>query len=155
MSLSSTSCFRVPAPIVERTEQALRQAGAEGYELFVLWSGREDGTMFDVHTPHVPRQTAYRVSGGLSVRVEGDELHRLNAWLYESGEMLGVQVHAHPRSAYHSETDNTYPIVSTLGGLSIVTPKFCRRGLFTKGTAIYRLCPEGWVEQSGDLVEVT
>jgi hypothetical protein len=27
--------------------------------------------------------------------------------------------------------------------------------LFTKGTAIYRLCPEGWIEQSGDLVEVT
>jgi hypothetical protein len=154
MSLASVARFRVPALVVERSEQALRKAGAEGYEVFVLWSGREDRSVFEVRTPHVPKQTSYRVNGGLSVRVEGDELHRLNAWLYEAGEMLGVQVHAHPRSAYHSDTDNTYPIVATLGGLSLVAPKFCRRGLFTRGTALYRLCPEGWVEQSISLIEV-
>ena len=68
----------------------------------------------------MPRQTAYRLSEGLCVRVEGPELHRLNIWLYEHHELLAVQVHAHPTDAYHSETDDTYPIVTTRGGLSLV-----------------------------------
>ena len=76
-------------------------------------------------------------------------------WLYEAGEMLAVQVHAHPTDAYHSDTDDTYPIVATLGGLSIGVPDFCSRGLFTDSTMIYRLEPKGWVEQPRDLVEVT
>src|SRR5258708_7476442 len=99
--------------IVAKTEETLRSAGAEGYEAFVLWSGRQNGRTFDVRTAHVPQQKSYRLPSGLCVRVEGDELHRLNVWLYESGEVLAVQVHAHPDEAYHSETANAYPIVAT------------------------------------------
>lgn len=154
MSLVEVSRFRVPAEVVARTEQALREAGANGYELFVLWSGERDGDVFDVRTPHIPKQTSYRLTTGLCVRVEGDELHRLNVWLYDAGEMLAVQVHAHPRRAYHSDTDNAYPVVATLGGLSIVAPDFCRAGLFSRGTMVYRLAAGGWSRQRRRVVEV-
>jgi len=154
VTLADVDHFQVPSEIVEKTEERLRQAGSEGYELFVLWSGCQRGNLFQVRTPHVPKQTSYRLASGLCVRVEGPELHRLNVWLYEAGEILAVQVHAHPTEAYHSETDDTYPIVATLGGLSIVAPDFCRRGLFTKGTAIYRLESEGWIEQPRHCIEV-
>ena len=155
MMLADVERFRVPAAIVQQTEETLRSAGAEGYEAFVLWSGCQDGRLFNVRTIHVPRQDSYRLDSGLCVRVDGDELHRLNVWLYEAREILAVQVHAHPDAAYHSETDDTYPIVATLGGLSIVAAEFCRAGLLTSSTAIYRLCSDGWIEQPADLVQVT
>ena len=154
MTLTEVDQFQIPARIVTETEKTLRRAGAEGYEAFVLWSGRQHGRLFNVHTIHVPKQNSYRLDSGLCVRVDGDELHRLNVWLYEAGEILAVQVHAHPDDAYHSETDDTYPIVATLGGLSIVAAEFCRAGLFTSSTAIYRLQREGWTKQNSDLVRV-
>ncbi len=154
MTLAEVFRFRVPVGIVEDTERALLRAGTDGHELFVLWSGYQDGSLFEVRTPHVPRQTSYRLRDGLCVRVEGEELHRLNRWLYEAGEILAVQVHAHPSRAFHSATDNTYPIVATVGGLSIVVPDFCRHGLFTGGAAVYRLEHSGWVEKPSNLVQV-
>ena len=155
MTLVEVDQFQVPSEVVKRTEETLRRAGSQGYEIFVLWSGRQTGRRFQVQTPHVPKQTSYRLPSGLSVRVEGQELHRLNIWLYEAGEILAVQVHAHPTEAFHSETDDTYPIVATLGGLSIVAPDFCRDGLFARGTAIYRLEPRGWIKQPNGCIEVT
>ena len=155
MTLADVEQFQVPATIVKQTEEALRSAGGEGYEAFVLWSGQQIGRLFTVRTAHVPRQDSYRLASGLCVRVDGSELHRLNVWLYESGEVLAVQVHAHPDDAYHSETDDTYPIVATLGGVSVVAAEFCREGLFSRSTAIYRLYQDGWIEQSPDLIQVT
>jgi hypothetical protein len=80
--------------------------------------------------------------------VGGEELHRLNVWLYENGEQLAIQVHSHPREAYHSDTDDTYPIVTTLGGLSLVVPDFGRNGVRGAETALYRLGASGWDEIS-------
>lgn len=91
----------------------------------------------------MPRQTSSRTKRGLLVRVEGKALHKLNMWLYEHGEVLGAQVHAHPDDAYHSDTDDTFPIVTSLGGLSLVVPNFCRAGLLT-GSAAFRLTAAGW-----------
>jgi hypothetical protein len=114
--------------------------------------------VFDVVTPHVPKQTSYRLDTGLCVRVDGDELHRLNRWLFDAGEILGVQVHSHPTDAYHSETDDTYPMVTLLGGLSIVVADFGRDGIAGSSTAGYRLSREGWIDLAPtdltDLLEV-
>ncbi len=155
MTLADVEQFQVPATIVRQTEETLRSAGVEGYEVFVLWSGRQNGRLFTVRTARVPKQNSYRLESGLCVRVDGTELHRLNMWLYETDEILAVQVHAHPDEAYHSETDDSYPIVATLGGLSIVAAEFCREDLFTPSTAIYRLYPDGWIEQAPDVIQVT
>jgi hypothetical protein len=59
-----------------------------------------------------------------------------------------VQVHSHPTEAYHSETDDTYPIVTVRGGLSLVVPDFGRAGLLGDGVACYRLGFSGWDELS-------
>lgn len=154
MTLVDVTTFVVGRDVVTRTEEALQRAGHDGYELFVLWSGLIVDDRFIVVTPHVPKQTSYRLESGLCVRVEGPELHKLNVWLFDADEMLGVQVHAHPTDAFHSDTDDAYPIVATLGGLSIVAPDFCTRGLFTAGTASYRLDDKGWIEQHADVVSV-
>ena len=108
--------FVIPADICEASDRQLRDAGSAGNEQFILWSGVLREERFLVRTMHSPKQTAYRLPDGLCVRVEADELHRLNVWLYENGERLGVQVHSHPTEAFHSDTDDTYPMVTTLGG---------------------------------------
>jgi hypothetical protein len=156
VTLQGVETFSAPKGVVVKTERSLRSAGRDGYELFVLWSGTRDDSSFHVQTAHVPRQTSYRLKSGLCVRVEGEALHKLNVWLFEHEEMLGAQVHAHPTDAYHSDTDDTFPIVTTLGGLSLVIPDFCRAGLFVDSAA-YRLSPDGWQEDSrpvAQLIEV-
>ena len=136
--------FVAPADICDATDEQLRQAGTDGNERFILWSGIVCEERFLVTTMHSPRQTAYRLPSGLCIRVDADELHRLNVWLYENEERLAVQVHSHPKGAFHSETDDAYPMVTTLGGLSLVVPNFARYGVRGGGTALYRLSDNGW-----------
>ena len=138
--------FLVPADICEATDRRLREAGSDGNERFILWSGTVSEERFLTRTMHLPKQTAYRLGSGLCVRVDADELHRLNVWLYENGERLGVQVHSHPTEAFHSDTDDAYPMVTTVGGLSLVVPDFARYGVRGPGTALYRLSDAGWRE---------
>ena len=155
--MTDVAIFVVSRDVVRYTERRLRDSGAKGFERFVFWSGviGEDDR-FLVRAAHVPCQTATRSRAGLMVRVEGEALHGLNVWLYEHEQLLGAQVHAHPADAYHSDTDDTFPIVTALGGLSLVVPNFCRGDLLS-GSAAYRLTPEGWVESRRpprDLIEI-
>lgn len=142
--LDGVGRFHVRREILERTELALQEAGSKGCELFALWSGSVQGDTFFGTTVHIPDQKAFRLPEGLLVKVEAPALHQLNVWLYEHNETLGVQVHAHPTNAFHSSTDNTYPIVTELGSLSVVAPYFARDGLLTRGVACYRLTTRGF-----------
>jgi JAB domain-containing protein similar to deubiquitination enzymes len=150
VSLTAVSRFIVSDEIIAVTDVALREAGDEGFERFVLWTGVRTGEEFLVRTTHVPEQTAYKLDDGVCVRVDGEALFRLNRWQYEHGETLGVQVHSHPHEAYHSETDDTFPIVTAIGGVSIVVPEFARAGLTGDGVATYRLSADGWDELGED-----
>ena len=144
--------FVVPRDVADTTDQLLREAGRSGVERFVLWSGRIAHTTFHVRTLHMPRQLATQGPDGLLVRIDGPELHRLNVWLYEHEERLAIQVHSHPTHAFHSSTDDCYPMVTTRGGLSLVVPDFARRGVRGTGTALYRLDDNGWyaVDRAGE-----
>ena len=145
MTMSQLELISVPATIVHETEGNLRRAGRRGLELFVLWSGTLSIRVHGSDRARTP-QTSYRLKSGLMVRVDGDALHQLNSWLYEHREILAVQVHAHPTHAFHSETDDTYPIVTATGSISIVAADFCRDGLISDASAVYRLGENGWDE---------
>ncbi|MCY4421283.1 MAG: hypothetical protein OXC42_08600 [Gammaproteobacteria bacterium] len=149
-TFDSISKFIIPPEICDETDRHLQDAGRDGNECFVLWSGVIESDCFICRTIHIPKQTAYQLPSGLCVRVEADELHRLNVWLYENDERLGVQVHTHPTEAYHSDTDDAFPMVTTLGGLSLVVPDFCQFGVRGQGTALYRLTKSGWGGLSAD-----
>ena len=157
MTLRAVRRFRIQASALRKTEEAIRSAGQDGYESFVLWSGTCDDDTFTVTKVHIPEQTSYKLDAGLCVRIDGSELHRLNVWLYEAQQIIGVQVHSHPGDAYHSETDDTYPIATLDGSLSIVLPFFGRDGWESSDIAAYRLGQDGWVGLTGplsDLIEV-
>ena len=154
MTLKGVRRFQVRASDVRTTVEAIRSAGQDGYELFVVWSGTRDADIFNVAKVHIPDQTSYKQDSGLCVRVDGSELHRLNVWLYEAQQVIGVQVHSHPTDAYHSETDDTYPIATLDGSVSVVLPYFGRDGWESRDIAAYRLGPNGWLELTGPLSDV-
>jgi hypothetical protein len=154
VTLERVRRFHLPKQIVASTEESLRRAGVDGFESFVLWTGRVDDDVFQVCTAHVPKQRSYKTRSGLCVEVEGEALHKLNVWLYEHAEVLGGQVHAHPTRAYHSKTDDAFPMVTTFGGLSLVVPDFCRAGLFER-SAVYRYTrDERWAPVAGPIDEL-
>ena len=157
MTLRYAQRFRVKASSVRETVKAIQSAGRDGYELFVLWSGRVDINIFTVDTVHIPEQTSYKLESGLCVRVDGEELHKLNVWLYRSQQIIGVQVHSHPADAYHSLTDDAYPIATLEGSLSVVLPYFGWDGWESVGVATYRLESGRWREVTSpidNLIEV-
>ncbi len=117
----------------------LRYAGGKGVEGIALFAGYEDSSTFFIKDVIIPKQTGYILEEGLMYAVDGEELHRINVWLYENKMKLIAQIHSHPREAYHSEADNRFPIVDTYGGISIVVPDFAMGEMTIQEWAIYRL----------------
>jgi hypothetical protein len=129
----------VPRPAIEEANNHLRYVGSSGLEGFSLWAGVRTGSQFSVRTNIVPKQIGHFVGGGVCVSVGPEELHRINLWLYENQMTLIAQLHSHPGEAYHSETDDTFPIATTVGSVSIVVPNFARQSFAFDRCAIYRL----------------
>lgn len=149
IGLLGVSAVRVPAGLASAGHAQLARVGEEGYEGIALWAGKLEGETFYVQQVIIPRQSGLRSEGGICASVDGAELHRINVWLYEHGMTLVAQLHTHPTEAYHSETDDAYPIVTTLGGLSLVIPDFATAPFSLARCAVYRLMPgDGWVRLS-------
>jgi hypothetical protein len=125
--LLAVTTFVIPARIVADTIQFLRQVGAKGFEGFVLWAGKlENDSTFAFSTSIVPAQHASVTESGLLVTVTGESLFAVNRFAHSNGVVLAAQVHSHPTHAYHSTTDDEYPLVTLVGALSVVIPDFAR-----------------------------
>jgi hypothetical protein len=129
VTLEHVKEFVLPRALVSQTLRPLQAAGRQGHEAFVLWGGRAEGnSAFRFEQAYFPRQTATRSEHGLLVVVEGAELFRVNRDFFRLGLTLAGQVHSHPTDAYHSATDDEYPLITLRGGLSGVVPDFGRGG---------------------------
>lgn len=133
---------------LDQTQQWLIEAGNKKDESFVLWAGKFiTDFIFNVTTGIYPEQKAFRTPSGIGVYVSGEEMFKISKWLYENELVLISQVHSHPTYAYHSTTDNSFPLVTTVGQFSIVVPYFARLGIVLQNCAIYRLNSyNSWVE---------
>ena len=138
--------FIITKRVLEETIDFLRAVGTTGAEGFVLWTGKIDtaANAFRFSTAIVPEQRPLTTERGLLVVVSGDALFTVNKLAYEREEILGGQVHTHPTSAYHSDTDDHYPLVTLVGALSVVLPNFARHAPADMGAwAWYRLMEYG------------
>jgi len=131
--------IRIENSLILQAFELLRSAGERGYEAVALFAGFEAGKSFQVEKIIFPKQYGYNLDQGLMYSVDGEELHRINVWLYENKMSLIAQIHSHPGEAYHSEMDDRYPIVDTYGGISIVVPDFASGIISLKDCVIYRL----------------
>jgi hypothetical protein len=139
--------IRVPRKVLLDGYAFMRTAGQARLEGMVLWAGVAEATSFTVKELIVPKQKGLRTPDGLCAVVEGDELRRLNMYLYRNSLELIAQVHTHPTEAYHSVTDDQYAIATTIGSFSIVVPNFAVIDYALSECAVYRLDANGnWSE---------
>lgn len=137
----------LPLDCVKKVYQHLRNAGDDGLEGVALFAGVQNETCFDINEVIIPAQIAENIEDGLLYSVDGDELHKINVWLYNSKMTLLGQIHSHPGKAYHSETDDRFPIVTEFGALSIVVPNFAFDSFSLKNWAVYRLSTsKKWIQ---------
>lgn len=129
MDLTLARDLYIPNSVVDPTLDFLRDRGRIGCEGFVVWGGHAtpDGAL-NFTSCYVPEQTAHKTEHGLLVTVDGDALFRMNRAFYRRNEVAAGQVHTHPTDAYHSETDDHYPLVTLRGALSLVIPDFAEAG---------------------------
>lgn len=150
--LAAVTLVHVPLRCALEAHAHLRRVGAHGSEGLALWAGTLHGSSFRVRETIVPAQRALRDRhGGVGFVVDSPDLHELNRWLYERGMTLIAQLHSHPGDAYHSATDDAFPIATAVGSLSLVVPDFARDPFSLERCAVYRQAGDGsWTELSRD-----
>lgn len=111
--------YRIPRSLLERTFAQFRMCGEGERECQALWISawhRPQDILDVVHPEHRAHALGFDLDSGW-----------LNAFwlkLAEAGMGIRVQVHTHPDLAFHSPTDDAYPIIHTPGFLSLVIPDF-------------------------------
>ena len=114
-----TAAFKLPRRILQETFAHFRDCGRGGRECQVLWVSPWDAPSPITKVVH-PKHEAH--IGGFVL----DDRWLTAFWFSLAEENLGirVQVHTHPGEAFHSPTDDAFPIIHTAGFLSLVIPNF-------------------------------
>jgi len=140
--------MKVPRRVIDGSVKFLQDAGAKGNEALIVWVGTfsEDRT-FEVKDAIAPPQRAVNTGTGCCVVIDKAGLFALSKYLERNAFLVGAQVHAHPDDAYHSDTDDAFPVATLAGALSLVLPRFAAAGWDTASVATFQLSRSGeWVE---------
>ncbi len=110
--------LRVAGDILPATFRKLRDCGRGQCECAVYWTG----PCFDLSVDGLEHPVHERSTFGYEV----DDAWLTELWkrLAASKRSVKAQVHTHPSEAFHSASDDRWPIVSQAGFVSIVIPKF-------------------------------
>lgn len=136
--------YRVPEAVLRESFAELRRCGAGRRECQVLWTSpwidpaRVTTVIHPVHHAQ-----------GDGFELDGEWLTTFWRELVEGGTGVRVQVHTHPGRAFHSATDDEWPIVHTPGFLSLVIPRFGLGEVGFEGAYLAELGTDGrWCETS-------
>jgi hypothetical protein len=111
--------YRVPAALLAETFALLRQCGRGRRECQALWTSewaRPELICSVVHPHHRAHAGGFEVASGWI----GEFWRELS----RTRRGIRVQVHTHPEEAFHSKTDDAFPIIHSAGFLSLVIPDF-------------------------------
>ena len=111
--------LRLPASVLTETIRMMADCGKSQCECVIYWTGPavNDGTVDGwEHPAHRRSPYGYQI----------DDTWLTQYWfqLARQGRAIRAQVHTHPGLAFHSETDDHWPVVTQPGFLSIVVPNF-------------------------------
>lgn len=111
--------YRLRRDILDQTFAHFRDCGCGRRECQVLWLSPWDALDSITMVVH-PKHKAH--AGGFVL----DDGWLNDFWFSLAKDNLGVriQVHTHPGEAFHSPTDDDFPIIHTTGFLSLVIPNF-------------------------------
>jgi hypothetical protein len=124
--------------MLEQTFETFRACGAFRHECKAYWvspwSDPQNLTQV-VHPKH--RSSMY----GLSI----DDRWIGEFWteLVDQGLGVRVQIHTHPFEAFHSKTDDDYPLLFDVGYLSLVIPNFAKGPIGFEGAYLAEIQSDG------------
>lgn len=128
--------------LLQRSLSALQSCGRGRQECVVIWLGPRSNPHQVTRVVH-PQHTSEK--GGY--QIDPRWLDELWAELAERDERLVAQVHTHPRQAFHSRTDDRFPIVWKPGLYSLVVPNFAQEPIRQDDWFITQLTEAGTWEQ--------
>src|SRR5438445_6068139 len=111
--------LKVAQTIVAETFTSLRVCGARRYECVAFWTGPAAATDLVDRCDH-PKHT--RSPGGY--QIDDDWLTAYWFRLAREHQSIRAQLHTHPGEAFHSRTDDCWPVIAQPGFVSIVIPDF-------------------------------
>jgi len=136
--------LRLPTRIVLETFAAFQECGRGESECVVYWTGPATQDLVDAveHPLHSRSPYGYELDDGWITSFFG----RLAA----AERSVKAQIHTHPGRAFHSPTDDAWPIVSQAGFVSVVIPNFAKGEQSLRNAWIGRLeAHGGWRRLTG------
>jgi hypothetical protein len=132
------SRFRLPREVLTRTFEQFRKCGCGRRECQALWVGPWSDPLAITDVIH-PKHSGHM--GGFTI----DEgwLHQFWLELGRTDRGIRLQVHTHPGEAFHSATDDAYPIIHKPGFLSLVIPNFALGPVGFKDAYLTEIQPDG------------
>jgi hypothetical protein len=115
--------FFIPLELISRSWDFLRQRGDKQVEGMLLWAGVPRTNDILLNRLIIPAQIARRSLLGVCVEMDANAHLTLTDTL-EPRERLFVRVHSHPEHAYHSRTDDNNSVITHVGAISVVVPRF-------------------------------
>ena len=136
--------LEVPFCLLEETFEIFRYCGRGRKECVVYWTGpidRPAAVDRVEHPKHVARLGGYEVSS--------DWVTTFFLAARRERRAARVQVHTHPGPAFHSITDDCYPLVPASGFLSLVIPNFAEASVSLDAAHLVEFGSNGeWVERA-------
>jgi hypothetical protein len=86
-------------------------------------------------------------SSRYGLRIESDWINQFWTDLAERGLGVRIQVHTHPSEAFHSATDDAYPLLFDAGFLSLVIPDFAMGPVGFRDAYLTEIQPDGAWQQ--------
>jgi hypothetical protein len=130
--------FHVPQLVLQRTFDHFRACGGGRRECQSLWTSSWNAVHEITDVVH-PKHRAH--VGGFEL--DSAWLNRFWLQLAERREGVRIQVHTHPGEAFHSQTDDAFPIVHSPGFLSLVIPRFAKGEVGFKDAFLAELGQDG------------
>jgi hypothetical protein len=121
------SRYLIPLEIISTTQSYLKKLGSENLEGIAYWTGIFKGSEAIVRNVIFPADYANNSAGSFAFSsVDLETAFKVGNEIHKRKEYLLLQLHTHPYEAFHSFTDNNYPISHRVGFISIVIPHFAR-----------------------------
>lgn len=128
--------------MIEETFAIFRSCGANRRECQLYWlsAWADPQRLTEVAHP-LHRSSAYALS------IESDWINSFWIDLASRGMGVRIQVHTHPFEAFHSETDDAFPLLPDVGFLSLVIPNFAMGPIGFENAYLTEIQPDGRWQQ--------
>lgn len=130
--------------LLEHTFKIFNECGCGQRECQVLWTS-------SWQSPDIITNIFHSKHGSHRYNFEVDSswLNKLWLDLAEMEHGIRFQVHTHPNEAFHSSTDDEFPIIHSTGFLSLVIPDFATGSATLERAFLTRIHEDGnWREVS-------